>query len=104
MTKMISAEQARQEILKIRKDIQAHNRQEEMEKVKNFPNTKEYEFIISEIKKQIKCQCTYACIDIYENMKEYKFDFDTIKEFFNGYGYIVTEHEPYDEIIIRWDK
>ena len=27
-----------------------------------------------------------------------------IKEFFNGYGYIVTEHEPYDEIIIRWDK
>ena len=42
MTKMITAEQARQEILKIRKDIQAHNRQEEMEKVKNFPNTKEY--------------------------------------------------------------
>lgn len=101
MTEMITAEQARQEIIKIRKDIVAHNKQKEMEKIKEFSNTKEYEFIMSEIKHSIECQCTYACIDIYT--RGYKFDFDTIKEFFNGYGYIVTDCEPYDEIIIRWD-
>lgn len=56
-----------------------------LEKLKDFPNTKQYEFLIKKIQEAIK-QNKYG---IYLDNTDGEFDFEVIRTFFTNYGYLV---------------
>ena len=103
-TEMFSAEQAYDKVLKIKECDRVKVERKKKEKAWNFPNTKDYEFVMCEINEAIKNQE----MDVTISKKFYNYDFETIKDFFSGYGYQVSIKEfngvfP-DEITISWKQ
>ena len=71
-----------------------------LEKLKDFPNTKQYELLMEKIQEAIK-QDKYG---IYLDNADGKFDFEVIRTFFTNYGYLVQYgYWTTKEFEIRWD-
>ena len=71
-----------------------------LEKLKDFPNTKQYELLMEKIQEAIK-QDKYG---IYLDNADGKFDFEVIRTFFTNYGYLVQYgYCTTKEFEIRWD-
>ena len=103
-TEMFSAEQAYDKVLKIKECDRVKAERRKKDKAWNFPNTKDYEFVMCEINTAIKDQRMSVTI----SKKFYDYDFETIKDFFSAYGYQVSIKEfngvfP-DEITISWEQ
>lgn len=103
-TEMFSAEQAYDKVLKIKECDRVETERKKKNKAWKFPNTKDYEFVMAEINTAIKNQRMSVTI----SKKFYDYDFETIKDFFSGYGYQVSIKEfngvfP-DEITISWEQ
>ena len=103
-TEMFSAEQAYDKVLKIKEYDRVKTERRKNDKVWNFPKTNDYERVMREINEAIKSQE----MDVTISKKFYDYDFETIKDFFSGYGYQVSIKEfngvfP-DEITISWKQ
>lgn len=101
---MFDAKQAYDKVIKIKECDRAKAERRKKDKVWNFPNTNEYERVMGEINAAIKNRE----MDVTISKKFYDYDFETIKDFFSGYGYQVSIKEfngvfP-DEITISWEK
>lgn len=71
-----------------------------LEKLKDFPNTKQYELLMEKIQEAIK-QNKYG---IYLDNTDGEFDFEVIRTFFTNYGYLVQYgYCTTKEFEIRWD-
>ena len=71
-----------------------------LEKLKDFPNTKQYELLMEKIQEAIK-QNKHG---IYLDNADGKFDFEVIRTFFTNYGYLVQYgYCTTKEFEIRWD-
>lgn len=88
-TEMFSAEQAYEKVLKIKECDRVKAERRKKDKVWNFPNTKDYGRVMSEINTAIKSQK----MDVTISKEFYDYDFETIKDFFSGYGYRVSIKE-----------
>lgn len=103
-TEMFDAKQAYDKVIKIKECDRVETERKKKNKAWKFPNTKDYEFVMSEINTAIKNQRMSVTI----SKKFYDYDFETIKDFFSGYGYQVSIKEfngvfP-DEITISWEQ
>ena len=103
-TEMFDAKQAYDKVIKIKECDRVETERKKKDKAWKFPNTKDYEFVMAEINTAIKNQRMSVTI----SKKFYDYDFETIKDFFSGYGYQVSIKEfngvfP-DEITISWEQ
>lgn len=103
-TEMFDAKQAYDKVIKIKESDRVETERKKKNKAWKFPNTKDYEFVMAEINTAIKNQRMSVTI----SKKFYDYDFETIKDFFSGYGYQVSIKEfngvfP-DEITISWEQ
>lgn len=103
-TEMFSAEQAYDKVLKIKEYDRVKTERRKKDKVWDFPKTNDYERVMREINAAIKNQEMEVTI----SKKFYDYNFETIKDFFSGYGYRVSIKEfngvfP-DEITISWEQ
>ena len=97
MFKLIPADELRKVVNKlIERDKECKTREAMMDKLMNFPKTKEYEIIMAKMEKAVKERMFSIELD----MGLGDFDYKIIKYYFTPYGYRVFLYD--DNINIDW--
>ena len=97
MFKLIPADELRRVVNKlIERDKECKTREAMMDKLMNFPKTKEYEVIMAKMEKAVKERMFSIELD----MGLGDFDYKRIKYYFTPYGYRVFLYD--DNINIDW--